>query len=442
MTPCRLSILSALLLTFIASGVTAQDGKKTTVKDGWSVNPVPALAYDSDFGIMAGGFLDINYYGGLYPNYRHRLCLEALTYSKHASFYMLQYDSKYIIPGIRTSAKVFFDNNPLYWFYGFNGSVHDYDRTLNCNHDKGVAYYSYDRKYINTRLEFEGNFSAHLDWTAKFSYWHYWIRELNWSGYDPDFTLFRWYKDNGLIEESESGGGNIMEFQTGLKYDTRDIESTPTRGIYADVNMAFAPDMFSTGYGYLKLATRFRQYISLGTERLVFAYSLAYQGTLAGNQPFYTQSYMMYFKPSDGLGGATTLRGILYNRVTGNDYLWGNFELRARIADMSLLGRRVFGVITPFFDAGSILRPFRFDRQTDAMYNMYTDECAAANLTAMSKDDYRSSLHNKATELHMSWGISAQAVIDYNFIPTIVFGIPFDKRDGDYGLYMTLDYIF
>ncbi len=42
----------------------------------------------------------------------------------------------------------------------------------------------------------------------------------------------------------------------------------------------------------------------------------------------------------------------------------------------------------------------------------------------------------------MSAGISMQAVIDYNFIPSVTFGIPFDKRDGKYGLYMTLDYIF
>ena len=441
MTLRRLSILSALLV-LLAPGIAAQDSNRQTAKDGWSVNPVPALAYDSDFGIMAGGFLDINYYGGLYPNYKHRLCMEALTYSKHSSFYMLQYDTKYLIPGIRTSAKIFFDNNPLYWFYGFNGSIHDYDRNLNCNHDNGIAYYSYDRKFINTRLEFSGGFSTHLDWTAKFSYWHYWIRELNWEGYDSDNTLFREYRQMGLIEDSESNGGDVMEFQAGLKFDTRDIEAAPTRGIYADINVGYAPDIFSTGYDYLKLAARFRQYLSLGTERLVLAYSIAYQGTLAGNQPFYTQSYIMHFKPSDGLGGATTLRGILYNRVTGNDYLWGNFELRARVIDMNLIGRRIFGVITPFFDAGAIVRPFRFDRQTDALYSKYTDKCAADNVTAMPKDEYRSSLLNKARELHMSAGISAQLVIDYNFIPTFTFGIPFDKRDGDYGLYMTLDYIF
>lgn len=425
-------IISLALISLDASGA---DGDDSAIKDGWSINPVPAAAYDSDFGFMAGGFLDINYYGGLYPNYKHRLCLEALTYSKHASFYMFQYDTRYLIPGIRTQAKLFYDNNPLYWFYGFNGAVHDYDPHLNVNQQEGIAYYSYDRKYINGRLEFEGPFSTHLEWSAKLSYWHYWIRELNWTGYDTSNTLFHRYKQLGLIEDPEADGGDVMEFQTGLKYDTRNIESMPSRGIYADVNVAFAPDLFSTGYDYLKLSARLRQYISLGTERLVFAYNLAYQGTLAGNQAFYSQSYIMHFKPSDGLGGATTLRGVLYNRDMGDDYIWGNFELRARFLEANLLNRRVFGVFTPFFDAGAILQPYRFDRQTEALY-------AADNVSAMTYEQYRSSMLDKAREVHMSYGVSAQLVIDYNFIPSITFGIPFDKRDGDYGLYMTLDYIF
>ena len=201
------------------------------------------------------------------------------------------------------------------------------------------------------------------------------------------------------------------------------------------MNVAVAPDLFETGYDYLKLAARFRQYISLGTERIVFAYSLAYQGTLAGNPAFYTQPHIMHFKPSDGLGGATTLRGVLYNRVVGSDYLWTNVELRTRVMDLSFLRRSIFAVVTPFFDAGMITRPFRFDSQAQALY-------ADDNVSDMTYDEYRSSMLEKARELHMSWGISAQAVIDYNFVPTISFGIPFDKRDGEYGLYMTLDYVF
>ena len=432
-----LSRLPALILAtaLIPLSVKGADGDNSTVKQGWSVNPVPAMAYDSDFGLMVGGFLDINYYGGLYPNYKHRICLEALTYSKHASFFMFQYDSKYLIPGLRTSAKLYYDDNPLYWFYGYNGAVHDYDPKLNTNRDAGIAYYSYNRRYLNARLELGGPVLPFLDWTAKFSYWHYWISELNWPGYDQSNTLFRWYKENGLIEEAESHGGDILEYQFGLKVDTRDIEATPTRGIFADVNMAWAPDIFKTGYDYLKLAARFRHYVSLISDRLVFAYSLAYQGVFAGYQPFYTQSYIMHFKPSDGLGGATTLRGVLYNRVMGNDYLWGNFELRTRVIDANIFKRRFFGVITPFFDAGAILEPFRFDHQAQAL-------AARDNVSAQSFGEYRSSLMNKVRELHMSAGLSMQAVIDYNFIPSVTFGIPFDERDGKYGLYMTLDYIF
>jgi outer membrane protein assembly factor BamA len=432
-----LSRLPALILAtaLIPLSVKGADGDNSTVKQGWSVNPVPAMAYDSDFGLMVGGFLDINYYGGLYPNYKHRICLEALTYSKHASFFMFQYDSKYLIPGLRTSAKLYYDDNPLYWFYGYNGAVHDYDPKLNTNRDAGIAYYSYNRRYLNARLELGGPILPFLDWTAKFSYWHYWISELNWPGYDQSNTLFRWYKENRLIEEAESHGGDILEYQFGLKVDTRDIEATPTRGVFADVNMAWAPDIFKTGYDYLKLAARFRHYVSLISDRLVFAYSLAYQGVFAGYQPFYTQSYIMHFKPSDGLGGATTLRGVLYNRVMGNDYLWGNFELRTRVIDANIFKRRFFGVITPFFDAGAILEPFRFDHQAQAL-------AARDNVSAQSFGQYRSALMNKVRELHMSAGLSMQAVIDYNFIPSVTFGIPFDERDGKYGLYMTLDYIF
>ena len=430
----RLTILS-VTLAFCATLMAGTDGPQSTAKDGWSVNPVPAMAYDSDFGLMAGGFVDLSYYGGLYPNYKHRICLEALTYSKHASFYMFQYDSKYLIPGIRTSAKLYYDDNPLYWFYGFNGAVHDYDRSLNCNQDNGIAYYSYDRKFINARLEFEAPLFAHLDWTARFSYWHYWINELNWEGYDQSNTLFRRYRRLGLIQDPESNGGSIMEFLAGLKFDTRNIESMPSHGIFADVVLSMAPDILSTGYDYVKLAARFRQYLSLGSDRLVLAYSLAYQGTMAGNQPFYTQSYIINFKPSDGLGGATTLRGILYNRDMGNDYFWTNIELRTRLLETNFLNRRVFGVLTPFLDAGAILQPFRFDSQVQALY-------ADDNVSDQTIEQYRSGMLDKARELHMSYGLSAQLVIDYNFVPSITFGIPFDKRDGDYGLYMTLDYIF
>ena len=59
-----LNRLLALVLTtaLIPLGVKGADADDPTVKHGWSVNPIPSMAYDSDFGLMAGGIVDINYY--------------------------------------------------------------------------------------------------------------------------------------------------------------------------------------------------------------------------------------------------------------------------------------------------------------------------------------------------------------------------------------------
>lgn len=411
----RLVLLLAVLLN--AMQVKAD-------REGWTVNPIPSAAYDTDFGLMLGLMFDANCFGGLYPNYRHRLAGEVLVYSKHASYYMLQYDSKYLIPGVRALSKIVFDNNPLYQFYGFNGSVHEYNPELNLNRSTGAAFYTYDRKFLSSMFGLEGNFSPKLVWSASMTYWHYWIRELNWKGYDSSNTLFRQYCMAGLIDQEESDGGNELEFRFGLKYDTRDIEPTPTRGIYADLYLDGSPNIFGTGYDYFKLAAKFRQYVSVFTERLVLAYSLAYQGTLMGNPAFYTQPHIIQTKPSDGLGGATTLRGVLYNRLVGDDMAWANLEIRARLLDFTFLGRRVFGVISPFVDAGVISDCFRLERQA----------------AWMGKDP--ESLRKDARQMHISYGIGGQLVIDYNLIPSVTLGFPVSKNDGNYGLYMTLDYIF
>lgn len=413
----RLAFL-ALFLPVI--GLAAQESSR----EGWAANVLPAAGYDSDYGFMIGGFLDLNDYGGLYPNYRHRFCAEVLVFSQHASYYMLQYDSKYLIPGLRTQAKIYFDNDPLHGFYGFNGDAQKFHSDYHLNKETGIAYYSFDRKYLNAMLELGGDFSEHFSWTARAAYWKYWLHELDWKDYSSTNTLYRAYRENGLIEGAESGGGSVLEFKAGLKFDTRDMEAAPTRGIYADVNLDAAPDVFQTGYDYLKLSARMRQYMSLGTERLVLAYSLAWQGTIAGNPAFYSQPYIIHFKPTDGLGGATTLRGVMLSRLIGNDYAWGNIELRARMLDFGLWGRRVFVVANPFFDAGMITRPFRLDRQVN-----------------MQGTD-RESLMADACKMHMTWGIGGQLVIDYNFIPSLVVGFPLDKNDGDIGIYMTLDYTF
>jgi len=73
----------------------------------------------------------------------------------------------------------------------------------------------------------------------------------------------------------------------------------------------------------------FKHYISAIKNRLVFAYHLGYQGSFAGNAPFYIQQNIssLFVNQADreGLGGRATVRGVQLNRIVGNGFLWANF---------------------------------------------------------------------------------------------------------------------
>src|SRR5574344_1077604 len=93
----------------------------------------------------------------------------------------------------------------------------------------------------------------------------------------------------------------------------------------SQVSTVGRPEKFSStgkgvwGGGYLKLAAHWRQYLPLVSDRLVLAYHLAYQGTLAGETPFYMLPviYTLYLRQtgSEGLGGLNTVRGLIQNRL-------------------------------------------------------------------------------------------------------------------------------
>lgn len=138
-----------------------------------------------------------------------------------------------------------------------------------------------------------------------------------------------------------------------MVYDTRDNEPDPSCGLYADLLLYGSPDIIDRrGYHYLKAAVSFRHYLPLIRGKLVFAYRLCWQGTIAGRAPFYVQqNYATLFLKqinSDILGGAISLRGILYNRVVGDGMAWANAELRLRLFDFRLFGQEWYITTNPF----------------------------------------------------------------------------------------------
>ena len=357
----RKVFICAAGLVALCAGASAQEKVS-----GWNVGPLPCVSYNSDLGFQYGVCADAFYYGdgSLFPEYEHRFYVEASRYTKGQTLLHAQYDSKHLIPGVRVTGAVSYQYDPLYYFYGFNGAQ-TYEQSLDLNADTKTARYNFQRGMLRVLLDFQGRIAENVNWVAGTSFWNFKAQDFTSDKYLASTSLYNQYVREGLISSVQSSGGSHLEAKAGLVYDSRDMEAAPSEGIWAEAYVNGSPRLFGVESGYLKLVAHFRQYLSLGTDRFVFAYHLGYQDAVLGETPFYMLPviYTLYLRQtgSEGLGGLNTVRGLIQNRLTGEGYLWGNFELRARLFDFKFIGQSWYLATNPFLDAGYVSRTYRED---------------------------------------------------------------------------------
>lgn len=418
---------SLALLCLGASALRAQESQ-AVVPEGWKATPMPLVGYISDLGFIFGAtsdFHDYGYHPSIFPDYRHRIHVEASYSTKGRVLARIEHSSDHLIPGIRFSASATAQIDPLYNFYGFNGDVTTYDRSI--DRRNGAAYYSYRRSSFIFRSGFQGDITPGLKWFAGLSFKYCLNEELKHKDYDSDNTLFHDYRSCGIIRDNELRGG-FIEFTGGLSFDSRNSRLSPTRGIFADAFLVGAPDILGTGYSYLKLCAHFRHFINIWDDRLTFAYHLAYQGTVIGEAPFYMQQNIYSTQTdqtySEGLGGLNTLRGVLSGRLVGNDYAWANLEMRCRIVSGNVAGLDWFLALNPFFDIGVITKPFRVTEMASAL--------------GMSEAE----ISRLARSFHKSAGLGLKIGLDNSYIISIEGGKAFNDNDGPFNISTSINYIF
>ena len=101
----------------VLSVLPAFAGGDEIVKDGWNFGPLPCVSYNSDLGFQYGVCADIFNYKGVFPDYRQRIYLEASRYTKGQTLLHAQFDSKYLIPGIRTTFSASWQYDPMFLFH-------------------------------------------------------------------------------------------------------------------------------------------------------------------------------------------------------------------------------------------------------------------------------------------------------------------------------------
>ena len=99
------------------------------IKTGYNYGPLPAVAFDADKGFQLGALLNIYDFGdgSTYPNTRQQWYFEASFFTKGSQLFVVSYDNKFLIPGVRWSSTFTLTNEKAMDFYGFNGYMSYFD---------------------------------------------------------------------------------------------------------------------------------------------------------------------------------------------------------------------------------------------------------------------------------------------------------------------------
>ena len=450
----------------VENGDSPAPAKKEIIKTGYNFGPLPAVAFDADKGFQLGALLNIYDFGdgSTYPNTRQQWYFEASFFTKGSQLYVVSYDNRFWIPGVRFSTALTITNDKAMDFYGFNGyqSYYDYQKVLDGK--KNDDMYIYTPKYRTNRLAalFKADFvgkigKTPLSWEAGYHLSYFKQGAINREKInknkdenkmfpDSEPTLFEQYREWGIIKDEEADGGLNSTVRVGLLFDTRDKEGAPSRGVWAEAHVMMAPKWLGTTNPYYKYSATFRHYIPiLNRDRLTFAYRLNYEGTFGRKAPYYVLPYMTTVGPTydrDGMGGFRTVRGIMRNRVQGLDMASYNAELRWRFVSFTLWKQNISFGLNAFSDGTMVTKCYDM-----SSFGRTLEEFATPNEYEKAKAEYNAYMA-KGTEKdrpHITVGGGFRFIMNQNFIVCLEYGKPIGKlakQDGKGAFYINTGYLF
>lgn len=436
-------IIASSFSIFILMSLPAQEDN---IKKGWNFGLLPAITFSTDLGFQYGGLIDLYNYGtgDIYPGYYHKFYLEISRFTKGSGIYRFNYDSEYLIPGIRISTDFAYLPDEAYDFYGFNGyeAVYNKDWTDDKSDDYLTRmFYMHRRTLLRFKNDFQGKLSGeNLRWNAGFAIQNFKISEVDLArlnkGKDPEDQLpdvpglYEYYKDWGILSDEEADGGLINTVKLGITYDSRDNRPSPNKGIWTEAGIETSQKFLGSEATFGKFYFTHRQYFPLSPDKLTFAYRLGYQQTIFGEVPFYYQSQMIVSvllgATMEGLGGSKSVRGLLRNRVMGDGFFYGNAELRWKAVRFKFINQNFYLGVNGFSDFGMVTDKIKF---------------TIPNFSGLpfSQSDFFSPGTEK---LHVTAGGGLKIVMNENFIIAIDLGKALNKQDGGMGFYMGLNYLF
>lgn len=445
------------LLSFLVLGLSLSAQDTLSIRRGWTFGVLPSVAYDADLGFQYGALTNVYYFGdgAVYPDYYHSFYAEAAYTTKHYGLFRLSYDSKYLIPNHRLSVDLTYLPDQMCDFYGFNGYESRYvpeyaDQASDMYLTR--AYYKFQRDMFRFSADLQGTLSRPWYWNAGIGLLFYNVGPVDvarlnrYTSNDekklPEgvATLYDRYVKLGYINPAEANGGYHPYLHAGLTLDTRDRQQNPRRGIHADAFLTYYAGLGDMAdYNNLKFNAAWRHYLPIVTDRLTFAYRLGTQLNLAGDCPFYLNTYLnqLYMQRViyEGLGGANSIRGIMRNRILARGVAFANAEFRVQVAHFRIGKENFYIGLNPFMDAGLVVQPYERVVQDPIVFELADPH--PASLDAFFDQSRRFAPH-------LSAGCGLKVAMNDNFVLSVDWATALDKQDNAKfsNLYIKMGYMF
>ena len=452
-------LLTAMSLCFVwqANASKLDSLALNSTKSGWNFGVLPCISYDADLGFQYGALANVYDYGDGtdYPNYRHSFYVEASYTTMRNGVFRFYYDSPALLKGHFVSFDVSYLPDAMCEFFGFNGyqTVYNADwvnSSLTASEGyRSRLYYRLKRNLLRITADINGQISGAWKWTAGLGLHWYEISDCDLSvlnrhrrnPYPEDGgSLYSQFANLGLIKANEAQGGWHPYARAGIEYDTRDQIACPTRGIYADLFLTYTGAFGKQAeYNTLRVNFDFRQYVTFVPQYLIFVYRVSTQNVLWGKMPFYACNMHNVTRLKrtayDAMGGVSSLRGVMRNRILSPGFAFANIELRSVLYRFDLLKQHFYVGLNPFFDIGIVTQTQRMDI-----------ESASAALVAkgINPDEYFNQNGKDIYRPHMSAGVGIKAAMNENFCVSIEWAAPIDRRDNSSlaNIYFNLGYLF
>jgi outer membrane protein assembly factor BamA len=369
-----------------------------------SSDPINGFGYGAEGSVFFNGKKTDPFFE--YTPYRTELSVAVFNTTRNAREAKLGLDIPYIFNTkwrLRTEAA--YEINPNFLYFGVTEQSLDalsYYPNNNTNSAPvtNASYSNYEKNLSGTR-SFYNTFTKKesvLNVSAERSFMEGRLRVL--AGYEiANIVISTPLNDSSLVRKDFNAGkikgfgNNIISLvQLGIIYDTRDLETDPTNGIFAEVTYELSQKALASQANFNKTFLHVNAYQALFPKlfrRMIFCGSFGLTFT-NGSAPFFEYPDAWSSEGDvDGMGGSRTLRGYKQARFAAPVMQYTDFELRYRFTQFKLLKQHFALSAVPFFDQAGVWDNLnRMNRTENIRYSEGLGLRIAWNVNTILRFDY------------------------------------------------------